>query len=100
MCAKCRPELLLRLPIFNHCVNFSGYVFQSSEILLVFGLVVLLSSCRLLSVSATGEDMQGFYKDAKSMEERAHQGLEKARKVAEEKEARLVVLRALGDRAS
>ena len=45
--------------------------------------------------------MQGFYyKDAKSMEERANQELEKARKVAEEKEARLVALRAMGDRAS
>ena len=68
--------------------------------LLVFGVVVLLSSCRLLSVSATGDYMQGFYKDAKSMEERAHQELEKARKVAEEKEARLVALRAMDDRAS
>ena len=44
--------------------------------------------------------MQRFYKDAKSMEERAHQELEKARKVAEEKEARLVALRAMGDGAS
>ena len=41
--------------------------------------------------------MMDFYKDAKSLEERAHQDLEKARKHAEENEARLVALKAMGD---
>ena len=44
--------------------------------------------------------MMDFYKDAKSLEERAHQDLEKNRRNAEEKEARLVALRAMGDTAN
>ena len=64
---------------------------------MVFGLVVLCSMGCLLSVSATGDNQ--FYKDARSHQERSHQELEKARRVAEEKESRLVALRAMGDSA-
>jgi hypothetical protein len=67
-------------------------------ILLVFGLVVLCSMGCLLSVQATGDNQ--FYKDARSREERSHQELEKARCVAEERESRLVALRAMGDSAN
>ena len=54
-------------------------MFTNRELLMYFGLAVLLSSGHLLPVSATSDDRMNFYKDAKSMEERAHQELDKAR---------------------